>query len=417
MCLVSVIAHQCLSITQLPTQTAKLQYITEKKMNKKKKDNGPAHSEFSASGSSRWLNCPGSIALSRNAPEQHESEYATEGTEAHYCLEVLLTHHAKGQIRQAKDFLLKTYPEEMVEHGEQAARDIFAQVKTDGTLLCETRVDLSFVAPKLFGTVDAAIIREFDRLTIIDYKYGAGIPVEPEFNSQQLYYALGIAHLYDYNFSEIELQIIQPRAEHYLGDTRSWVTSVDTLFEYREKFAQGYRAAHEPNAPLKSGNHCRFCPAAVICPELSTRALEQAQIDFTPGDNAKQLVVPDPSLVPIEKLGNLVDACSQLEVWIKKVKEHALGELKLGRDVPGYKLVEKTPRRKWVNESAVMREAAGQYGDNALVTKVLSPAQMEKKLKNFTWVEKRISRESSGLTMVTEQDKRQAINPFADFLD
>ena len=40
------------------------------------------HAKLSASGASRWINCPGSIVLEENF-EDTSSEYAKEGTLAH----------------------------------------------------------------------------------------------------------------------------------------------------------------------------------------------------------------------------------------------------------------------------------------------------------------------------------------------
>lgn len=391
-------------------------------MAQKKKPQEIAHSKFSASGSQRWLNCPGSIALTEKAPEPVESIYAKEGTDAHHCLEVLLKAHIDGRIDKGRAFLEDDYPSDMIDHAEDAAREIVGmriRGGITGDILCETRVDLSFVAPDMFGTVDVAIIREFGRLTVIDYKYGAGIPVEPDDNSQLLYYALGIAYEYAYAFDEVELVVIQPRAEHFLGTTRKWVTPIETLYKWRDTFTRGVAKAKKPDAKLKSGDWCKFCPATPICPKLSTDALELAQIEFSPADpDPNALVVPDPSIVPAHKLGDLITACDLLETWIKGVREHTFNEIKSGKEVPGYKLVEKRAHRKWSSEGQVAKAAAGLYGEeNIFVKKLLSPAQMEKQFKNFKWVEEHCSKNSSGLTMVPESDKRDAYDPFSDFLD
>ena len=40
------------------------------------------HAKLSASGSKKWLNCPGSVAFEKEFPDE-ESEFAKEGTTAH----------------------------------------------------------------------------------------------------------------------------------------------------------------------------------------------------------------------------------------------------------------------------------------------------------------------------------------------
>ena len=41
------------------------------------------HAKLGPSSASRWLNCPGSVALCATVPEEPSSEYADEGTFAH----------------------------------------------------------------------------------------------------------------------------------------------------------------------------------------------------------------------------------------------------------------------------------------------------------------------------------------------
>lgn len=41
------------------------------------------HSTYGASGAERYLHCPGSVRMSRDAPEPITSIYAAEGTRAH----------------------------------------------------------------------------------------------------------------------------------------------------------------------------------------------------------------------------------------------------------------------------------------------------------------------------------------------
>ena len=47
----------------------------------------PKHAKLAPSASSRWMNCPASIALEAKYPELPESEYAEEGTAAHSLAE------------------------------------------------------------------------------------------------------------------------------------------------------------------------------------------------------------------------------------------------------------------------------------------------------------------------------------------
>lgn len=374
-----------------------------------------AHATFSASGSARWLNCPGSIALSAKAPEQRESEYAAEGTLAHECLEYLLKNRI--DLTAARKAALRDYPAAMVEHATTAVDWVLGE--PEGILLCETKVDASpFTCAGQFGTLDIAIVREFGRLTVVDYKYGAGIIVDPGYdgtgNSQLVYYALGVSHMYDHNFSEVELVIIQPRGYTEDGETvRRFVMPMEALLAWEPKFQAGVKAAQAPKAALTSGSWCRFCPAAVTCPEFKDRALKQAQVVFS--DNKVQSV-PEPTMIKLPDLGTILDACDRLEDWIGKVREHAVHVLERGHEVAGFKLVAKRSPRKWVDVEKISKEAAGKFGVGAFTEpELLSPAQLEKAQKGAkgldAWISARTSSESSGTTLVRETDKRPAVKP------
>ena len=49
------------------------------------------HAKLSASGSSRWLNCTGSVKAESQFPNTSSSSYAMEGTTAHSLAERCLT--------------------------------------------------------------------------------------------------------------------------------------------------------------------------------------------------------------------------------------------------------------------------------------------------------------------------------------
>lgn len=238
-----------------------------------------AHSKFSASGSDRWLNCPGSIALAAKAPTPPESVYAKEGTDAHLCLETILKNHTKRPYTAAK-MLEQTYPSQMVTHALRAYEYIIAHHGEGKELLCETKVDLTFIAEGMFGTVDAAVVDLFGTLWVYDYKYGAGRLVTPENNSQMMYYALGLAHKYNYNFLDVEIVIGQPRIVHKDGFNRTWKTDIATLKSFGEVLKKGVEECKDPFAVIKSGRWCYFCPAQSICPAIENEAFENAQADF-----------------------------------------------------------------------------------------------------------------------------------------
>ena len=383
-----------------------------------------AHAKFSASGSHIWTHCFASVGLSEKAPPSPESAFALEGTEAHACLELVLREYFERKeieplgplVHAVKEMGL--YSDEIIEHiftTAKAIRDLTADAQNP-EIKIEHKVDLSFVYPNTFGTVDFALIEEFGTLTIVDLKYGAGIPVEAKDNSQLIFYALGLAHEYHYNFQEIKIVIIQPRAEHPDGPMREWTLSVEELLEWKTKFILSVKESLGKNPKFNSGDHCRWCRAKPICPELSTTAMKQALIDFDAELGAVALPAINDKL-PIAYLPQALDASEKLTTWIKALKEAAFNALKRGEKIPGYKLVEKRSTRKWVNAQEAALEARPIFGEEIFETRLKTPAQFEKTfgkkdVKGF--LSSYASDVSTGVTLVKESDPRPEAKTVAE---
>jgi len=242
-----------------------------------------SHARFSASGAAKWLACPGSVRLSEKCPPLPDSIYATEGTTAHEVVEYLIRNRHKHLA--ASEFLRKKYGLQMVVHAETALKYVTARMsKLDrASLVIEAKCDLPTFEPGQYGTTDLGIVQVGGLLEVIDYKYGAGIPVQATESKQLTYYAIGLAHQFDYDFKQVRLTIIQPRRAIDGKFVRSWDTTPKYLREQLEVFEEGMALAKRPKAPLRAGDHCRFCAAKSICPETKNAALRRAQDDFDDG--------------------------------------------------------------------------------------------------------------------------------------
>lgn len=218
-----------------------------------------AHAKYSASGAHRWLTCAASVALSEGMPST-ESRAAREGTEAHAWLE---TYLRKPTVTKP---IADTGVDMTLVHHAYAAAEQIRELQVRGAdLLIEEKISLECVGPDMFGTVDAAIVEHFKKLTVIDFKYGKSV-VSPVENPQLIYYALGLAHLYDFEFEEIELKIIQPRAKVRGETIRSWSIGPRDLEEWIHIFKAGRDRCEDFVADVVSGDHCFFCPAKSVCP-------------------------------------------------------------------------------------------------------------------------------------------------------
>lgn len=392
------------------------------------------HATYSASGAERWLSCPGSIALSEIAPEERESIYAKEGTEAHACLE-FFTKNIHKDFSAIRKMVARNYPEEMIDYAIEAATWIKDLLYDSlGKLLTERRVDSSaFTASEQFGTLDAAVLDYFgDCLTVIDYKYGAGVAVDPdgadgEGNPQLVYYALALSHELNHEFGMVRLVVIQPRAFHPSGKTvREFTMTLEQLRSWEVTFSRGVesceRATREfkrngkswPDASrhLTPGKWCRFCKAAPICPTLKKDAMAEAQLLFS--DETGLAPPPKVELLKTPDLSTILKACDKLEIWISRVREHAFNILNTGGTIEGFKLVERQGRRKWKEGSELDLEFY--FGEYAYETpKLKSPAQLEKAFpKKKDLIKKHTITNSSGLTMVATDDKRKDSKGYKD---
>ena len=82
-------------------------------------------------------------------------------------------------------------------------------------VLVEQRLDFSRHVPSGFGTGDCVIVAD-SVLTVIDFKYGKGVAVSSDHNSQMVLYALGALELFDalYDIVEVRMVIFQPRIQN-----------------------------------------------------------------------------------------------------------------------------------------------------------------------------------------------------------
>ncbi len=212
------------------------------------------HSKFSASGAEKWMNCPGSVALSEGLPEV-TSKYSIEGTRAHEVLECLQTGKKHSGTR------------EMEYYGVQAANFInkLKASHKGAELMVETRLALPFIHPDMFGTMDSAVVDHFGTLHVLDYKYGVGHYVSPVDNWQMKIYGMGLAHMFDWNFSKVKLWIIQPRHKSYRGPTFWELGILDLKARVRVLKKAVERVEREPTT-YAEGAWCYFCKAKGICP-------------------------------------------------------------------------------------------------------------------------------------------------------
>lgn len=226
-----------------------------------------AHSKFSASGAERWFNCQGSVALSEGLPDK-SSVWAIEGTLAHYWLEQYLRHLLSINGKDWRHMIWESgLPSEMIAHVKESGEFIYQLYKKtpDAIAKVETRIYLNFIHPEAFGTFDSAVVDYFGTLHVFDFKYGAGHQVRPKENLQMIFYGMGLAHKYQWNFKRVRLWIIQPRIKGYDGPA-FWDIGIMELKQYVGIFKNAIDKVEKHPDKFVEGSWCHWCKAKSICP-------------------------------------------------------------------------------------------------------------------------------------------------------
>nr|WP_325190607.1 DUF2800 domain-containing protein [uncultured Selenomonas sp.] len=374
-----------------------------------------AHAVLSASGSKRWLSCPPSARLERMFPDR-AGEAAQEGTLAHALAEARIRYWL-GEIseydmgvrndRAQRDEL---YSPEMSEYVQEYVDLCVEKINAaQGVALVEERLDFSRWVKNGFGTGDMVIIGD-GVLEIVDLKYGKGVPVSAEGNTQMQLYALGAIEQYGYiyDFDHVRMSILQPRN----GGLSTQLMSVDELLAWGESIKPIAELAYAGKGDFKAGDHCRFCRAAAQCKALSEYNMEIAKLEFRDAD----LLTDDEVSFVLERVDGLVR-------YADKIKTHALEEALKGHRWPGFKVVEGRSNRKITDEAKAVKLLRGAgYADDV----IYKPLEMQ----TITALEKLVTKKKFGEllgsviekppgkpTLVPEADKRPEYDPVQSEFD
>lgn len=382
-----------------------------------------AHAVLSASGSPRWLNCPGSIALSEGL-QSRSSSYASEGHAAHELGEVCIKNglapdHAKGgtiTTENGSEFPVDDDMVGAVEVYVRHCRNLIGNIGTKGWG-AEKQVTLDkltykyALSTKAWGTTDFwALQRRL--LHVVDYKHGKGIPVDPVWNTQLMYYGLGLLlELKNQPVQDVALTVVQPRVTAPYQPPKTWmIPAADLLAWGISELVPGMRRALTPGAKLQAGSWCRFCPAKARCPELRRISEQTARIEFS-------TVPPVPRDLTDEELGAVLDKAEIMGHWLSACRGEASSRSEKGRDIPNWKLVPKRGVRKWTDPEAV-RRTLKTYGYDVFTDglveepKLKSPKQVQAKVSPAHWAaiaRDLVSKESSGSTLVPDNDPREQV--------
>ena len=332
-------------------------------------------------------------------PPQPSNKYADEGTLLHNVIaEIVMSD------KHPEEFLHTKYNDqiltlELIDNKlvpALAALDVIDPNK-EMEIEAETRVGFGDLLPDVFGSTDL-IGRIGNKAIVLDWKFGDGVAVEVEENPQLMFYAAAAMRTEETKWAfdgveEIECVIVQP------PQVKRWVTTPARIAKFEKDLVKAVKLAQQPNAELKIGDHCRWCTAKPICPQMTGAV-----------DRALQTKIDD---LDAPMISAYLKNADMLEQWISDLRALALQMLDSGARLPDYKLVAKRAIRQWTDEdkAKVALFAYGLTESEVMETTIISPAKAEKALKKRKQAlpDDLVVAISSGNTLASADDPRPEV--------
>ena len=348
------------------------------------------------SSAKRVMACPGSVALVQKMPPKPSNSHADQGTLLHNAISAILEDQSVDVIgTQYKDQVLT---QDLYDEKIMVGLSLLDEVDPNKTMEyeVETRVGFGDLLPGVFGSTDL-MGRIGNKAVILDWKFGSGVAVPAEENEQLMFYAAAAMRTPEAQWvfdgaTEIELIIIQP------PEIKRWTTTRARIEQFERDLVKAVTAAGLADAPMKNGDHCRWCNAKPVCP-IMTGAVDRA-------------VAIKMDAIDVDKIGAYLHNADLLEAWIKDLRSLAEEMMKKGKPVKGWKMVPKRATRSWVKEEDAKAALLKHLKESEVIeTKLVSPAAAEKLLKaqKLKLPDGLTVAISSGNTIAPESDPRPAV--------
>ena len=367
------------------------------------------HSDPGPSGLERVVHCPGSLLLARGLPDEAGYD-AKLGTAAHWLGAECLTEERNASFFAGTKITVAgeefEVDDDMID-AVQVHVDFVRRLPGD-MLLVERRVDVPIVG--IWGTAD---VIKYDAqsktLFVVDYKHGKGVFVPVDDNHQLRAYAWGAYNLLCVieDIEHIEVTIVQPRIDNIAtvrytpSELEAWAYQVAPIV---------LQARNDPNAPLKTGDHCGFCRAKSKCPEMKRLVTSTVEVDLSVFDDLPE--TSDPDTARGLELAAVLPKLDLIEDWCKEMRAAALRHLADGKPVAGYKLVEgRRGNRKWSDPKAaeaLLKDKFRLSVDDIYSKEVIGPAAAQKLLKESPRRWKQIAE------LITQSPGRPSVAPEGD---
>lgn len=375
------------------------------------------HAILSASGSHRWIECTASARLEELFPDV-DTVFSQEGTRAHEIAEeylsyyVLLDNPVKLEFDTYEDRVIAEELEPYLDYIYSLYNDLLVD-HPETQIFLEQRLDFSSYVPEGFGTGDVIITYD-SNIIVIDLKFGKGVRVSANDNSQMKLYALGAMKLFSEFPSETKIKMIinQPRLDHI--DSYE-MEAIELLDWANNELQPKAKEAFHNKGNFTPGEHCRFCKAAGMCKARMEETMELAEL--VKQENA--------DLMSPEDMAKVLDVSDKLTSFVKAVSDRAISLLLEGVKIPGYKVVEGRSIRKVTDQDGLVQAITDEgFNENMLYErKLLGISKLQSlvgKARFDSLAEPYLTKPEGAPTLAPESDKRPSIaggSAHDDFID
>jgi hypothetical protein len=336
-------------------------------------DEKKGHSKFSPSGSSQWLNCPGSVDAQLGYPNE-TSDAAEEGTLAHSLAELCLKSNSQASYFIDKYINGKIIDESMAGYVQEYLDYINSFRVPTSTLLVEYKVPLSYYSNDDSGTLDCSVIDNDNKIChIFDLKYGRGVKVDSFENTQAQLYALCMLIGYPdlYSIESFTLHIVQPR----MHNTSSWSITTSDLLKFQTRVLESVSACTSANPIRMAGEaQCKWCKAKGDCDAHAKYIENKLGVKL---DKFNSFTI-DAGQLSDERRVEILENKSLILAFIKSIEDFITKKIKDGGTFPTLKLVRgKTNRKFGDNAEDILVK---HLGDDARKTSLIGIPDAEKAL-------------------------------------
>lgn len=329
------------------------------------------HAKLSPSSGDIWLNCPGSLV--NQPPEEGAAEYALEGSAAHALCEDCLKRQcdAWGGVMPIE---YQKYDSDEMRGYVQGYLDYVRRHQGEGDLFIEQKLQI-FPAQGVWGTADAVIVDAAGVIKVCDFKYGKGVLVEADDNTQLLLYGIGALTL-DWLCSvpvhTVEVHIYQPRRNNVVSKTYA----VEELALWAKENEYKVSRAAAGVEQYEAGSHCKWCRKRGTCKARAEHNLKMAAFDFAAAEPA----CADKDALSEEELVKIYLSIPTFRNWLDDIEAEVAGRAHKG-PVAGVKWVAGRVTRKITNVVAAVNILRGVGIEPMAEPKLLGITEIEKMVK------------------------------------